>query len=927
MLTSMVARPIRRCWLLSALTLAGLLAGAGLSDGRANAADRRPPTVLILVPGQPTGTQTNIDAFAAGIRRTLLDALPVGSSVYLEYTDLARPGADHVRLRDWYRSKYANQPFDLVIAGGQEARVFLNRFRSELWPDVPILVAAMADRTFSAASLPPDAVAQTIHYDEEGTLRAALALVPDAQHFALVAGASNLDRYLAQLWTRTLEGAGRELQLIDLTGLPFEEMKRRLATLPPHTIAVFSSIFADGDGRAFVNPEVLPVIAATANCPVFAIHGSYLGLGVVGGSMTDYGLLGAHAGGIAVRMLTGLPVPPSPIPAIGVNRLMFDWRELRRWRLHESRLPAGSVVMYRPPSAWEQYRWPIVIGLSVLLAQAFLIGALLIHRTRRRRVERQLDERLRSETFLAQLSRSFVDLPAEQIDPAIHRGLARIGAFLALDRVTLIALAPRRGRSRTIAAWAGSDVPPVPAEMPVERFPWVSQQIARGEVMTFSRPDSLPAEAAVDRASFGAHGTVSHALVPMLEDGVVTRALALTTVRAPRAWPQPVVLLILSIADILSQVLVRKHAEAEMEESRALQGAMLSSLPSRIAVLDRDGRILAVNHAWLREADDTDAGLWRRAVVGRIYPDVCREAVEAGDDGAPGVLAAVQAGLDGAEDEGDVEYSEKRESGERWFRLSVIPLRGGRGVVLARTDVTDQVLAREQLRQFSGHLLAAQEDERRRIARELHDDLNQRLVLLALEISQTDPTGARSPDDRSAEAEGAGDAPGRSRLRQLAERVGQIASDVHRLAYRLHPFKLEYLGLAAAARGLCQEIDAAHQIGITFTERDVPSPLPPEVAVCAYRVLQEALSNVIKHSGSPRAEIELVGDGASIRLSVRDFGMGMAPEVLASSRGLGLSSMRERVRAVDGRLVIESAVAAGTELTARIPLGAPPREP
>ncbi|HEX7785072.1 MAG TPA: PAS domain-containing protein, partial [Methylomirabilota bacterium] len=736
MLTSMVSGPLRRCWLLSAL--AGLLAGAGLPDGRASAAEGRPPTVLILVPGQPTGTQTNIDAFAAGTRRALLDALPVGSSVYLEYTDLARPGADHVRLRDWYRSKYANQPFDLIIAGGQEARVFLTRFRGDLWPGVPILLAAMADRSFSAAGLPPDAVAQTIHYDEEGTLRAALTLVPDAQHFALVAGASNLDRYLAKLWTNALEHAGRPLRLIDLTGLPFEEIKRRLGTLPPHTIAVFSSIFADGDGRAFVNPEVLPVIAATANCPVFAIHASYLGLGVVGGSMTDYGLLGAHAGGIGARMLNGLPVPPSPILATGVNRLMFDWRELRRWRIPESRLPAGSEVMYRPPSAWEEYRWPIVIGLSLLLAQAFLIGALLVHRAQRRRVERQLDERLRSETFLAQLSRSFVDLPADQIDAAIQRGLARIGAFLALDRVTLIALAPRRGRARIIAAWAGADVTPVPAEMPAERFPWVARQIASGEVLTFSRPESLPEEAAVDRASFAAHGTVSHALVPMLEDGVVTRALALTTVREPRAWPQPVVLLLLSIADILSQVLARKQAEAEIEESRALQGAMLSSLPSRIAVLDGDGRIRAVNQAWVHEAEETDTGLWRRAVVGRIYPDVCREAVEAGEDGAAEVLAAVQAGLEGAEDAADVEYSEKRESAERWFRLSVIPLRGGRGVVLARTDVTDQVVAREQLRQFSGHLLAAQEDERRRIARELHDDLNQRLVLLALEISQTD---------------------------------------------------------------------------------------------------------------------------------------------------------------------------------------------
>jgi signal transduction histidine kinase len=335
---------------------------------------------------------------------------------------------------------------------------------------------------------------------------------------------------------------------------------------------------------------------------------------------------------------------------------------------------------------------------------------------------------------------------------------------------------------------------------------------------------------------------------------------------------------------------------------------MLSSLPSRIAVLDREGRILAVNRAWLDQATDAEAGLWRHALVGRSYLDICREAVEAGEDGAHDVMGAVAAGLAGAAEPAEIEYSEKGESAERWFRLSVMALRGGRGVVVAKTDVTDQVRAREQLRQFSGHLLAAQEDERRRIARELHDDLNQRLVLLALEMSQSDGGSA-------------------GRLRQMAERVGEIATDVHRLAYKLHPFKLEYLGLTAAARGLCDEVEAAHQITIAFTERDVPGSLPPEVAVCAYRVLQEALSNVVKHSGSPRAEVEVVGEESSIRVAVRDFGMGMAPEVMTTSQGLGLSSMRERLRVVDGQLAIESAVSAGTELIVRIPLVPDPREP
>jgi len=723
-------------WLLSALMLAGLLVGVVLIGGAQPAGDERPRSVIILLPGQPTGTPTNIDAFGAGTRRALVDGLPAGSSVYLEYTDLGRPAADAAKLRDWYLSKYGGHPIDLVIAGGQEARTFLTRFRSELWSTASILLAGMDDRSFNSAVVPSGAVVQTTRYDEEGTIRAAIALVPGIRHVALVAGRSNLDLYLRDLWLGALARVGGDLQLIDLTGLPLEEIKARLATLPTHTVVFFSTVFSDGSGRAFVNPEIVPSVAAAANSPMFTIHGLHLGLGVVGGSMTDYEVLGTQAGEIGVRMLRGQPIPPSPILATGVNRLTFDWRELRRWGLSEGRLPLGSIVLHRPPSPWQLYRWPIVIAISVVLAQAFLIGALLVHRTMRRRAERQV------------------------------------------------------------------------------------------------------------------------------------------------------------------------------EESQALQGAMLSSLPSRIAVLDRDGRILAVNRAWLDQVGDADTDLWRRGRVGQSYLDICREAIEVGERSAADVKAAVEAGLDGGQDIAEIEHAEKGETSPRWFRLSVMPLGENRGVVVARTDVSDQVLAREQLRQFSGHLLAAQEDERRRIARELHDDLNQRLVLLALEISQLEQASPRSPDEDA----------GGGALRQMAERVGEIASDVHRLAYQLHPFKLEYLGLAAAARGLCEEIDAAHQVAISFAERNVPAALSPEVSVCAYRVLQEALSNVVKHSGSPRAEVELAGEDGSVRLSVRDFGMGMAPDIAATSHGLGLSSMRERLRAVDGHVAIESAVAAGTELIVRIPL-------
>jgi signal transduction histidine kinase len=464
-----------------------------------------------------------------------------------------------------------------------------------------------------------------------------------------------------------------------------------------------------------------------------------------------------------------------------VNTLVFDWRELRRWGLDERRLPKGSTVRYRPPSAWTLYRWPIVVGGSALVLQALLIAGLLMQRAQRQRIQRELDERLRFETFLAQLSRSFVDVPADAIDREIPHGLRRVGEFLGLDRVSLFELALRMGHARVMYAWARNGVGPVPTEMPAQEFSWMSARIARGEVVTFSRRDELPPEAETDRASFAAYGTCSHASIPLAEEGTTRRVLALSTVREERQWPEALVERLRLVAEVLVGILARKHAELEV------------------------------------------------------------------------------------------------------------------------------VLAREQLRQFSGHLIAAQEEERRRIARELHDDLNQRLVLLALEISHPEHLDARSRSGAAA-------------ARRIAERVGEIANDVHRLAYRLHLFKLDYLGLTAAARGFCQEIAAAHRITVTFTEQDVPDGLPREVSLCVYRVLQEALSNVVRHSGSPRAEVALYGDGAGLRLTVRDFGLGMAPAAAATTNGLGLASMRERLRLVNGALTVDSSAASGTRLELQVPL-------
>ncbi len=707
-------------WLPSVLWLTGLFLAT--PPARADAAEVRPQGVLILLPGQPTGTQTGIDAFALGTRAALLDTLSPGGSVYVEYPDLARLRTleEQAKLRDWYKAKYAATRLDLIIAGGQEPRAFLLRFRSELWPEIPIVFAVMEERSLQRLALPANTAAVTTRYDEEGTIHAALAALPDTESVALVAGASPLDRYSRSLWLEALARVGDRLRVIELVGLPLEQLRARLSTLPPHTVILFSSTFTDGTGRAHVLPEVVPDLAAVANRPMFTTHDSLLGLGVVGGSLTDYGMIGRQTGQFPAELLAGAPLPEAPVKATGVNRLLFDWRELQRWGIDERRLPAGSRVRYRSPSVWDQYRWPIIIGLSLVVAQGVLIAALLVQRAKRARVQRELDDQYRFETFLASLSRFFADVPADRIDREIEAGLRRVGELLAADHVSLLELIRRGNQAQIGYSWSAWGIPEIPAEMPVDAFPWLSTQIGAGRVITFSRRDELPAEAATDCASFAALGISSYASIPLVEEGATQRVLSLATVREEKRWSDALVDRLRLIAEVLGQILARKHAEVEFEDSQALQQAMLRALPSRMAVLDSEGRVLAVSGAGLDQSEDRDESVMARAGVGANYLEICEEAALAGDTGAGEVMMGVEAVLAGTTEVIEIEYGVKGAGQERWHRLSVMGLRGSRGgAVIASTDVTEQVMSQERLRQFSHHLLIAQDEESRRVAREL----------------------------------------------------------------------------------------------------------------------------------------------------------------------------------------------------------------
>jgi signal transduction histidine kinase len=254
------------------------------------------------------------------------------------------------------------------------------------------------------------------------------------------------------------------------------------------------------------------------------------------------------------------------------------------------------------------------------------------------------------------------------------------------------------------------------------------------------------------------------------------------------------------------------------------------------------------------------------------------------------------------------EYRLRRSDGVyRWMLDVASPRINGdgsfAGLIGSAVDITDQKLARQALEKVSRQLIEAQEKERRRIARELHDDICQRLALLAIELQRADNPRGSPP-----------------RLEGIRKQCSDIANDLHAMSHQLHSTKLDYLGIAAALSGFCAEFSAQHEVKVEFRERDVPASLPEDIALCLFRVAQEALQNALKYSHSAEFAVELSGATGKVRLEVRDWGAGFDADHASRRNGIGLVSMQERVSLVHGRFSIESRPGEGTKISAVVPL-------
>jgi signal transduction histidine kinase len=344
------------------------------------------------------------------------------------------------------RRKYATRSIDLIMTGASRPlRVALHN-RTDLFSSAPVVFVSVDPKAAGDLRLDADVTGTWLHIGWMETLELAHRLQPDIRRAVVVGGTSPSDRVWLNQARAQLAMQSGLVEVEYLTGLGLEDILKTVAVLSAQTVVLVGPYLRDVTGRDFVSPDVIGRIAASASVPTYAVTDNAVGTGAVGGYVVSFDAHGRTAAELALRVLAGERPPPTEA---GTTVPMVDARQLERWRLDARRLPAGTVVRFREPSLWEQYRWYVVGAVSALLLQSGLIGGLLVHRAQRRRAQARLAESVTQNQTLAGRLITAQEDERRRIARELHDGVNQELSALSIALTKLGRSAPSRAADLT----------------------------------------------------------------------------------------------------------------------------------------------------------------------------------------------------------------------------------------------------------------------------------------------------------------------------------------------------------------------------------------------------------------------------------------------------------------------------------------------
>jgi signal transduction histidine kinase len=362
-----------------------VLAG-GLADG-ARAEDAKRVLIVHSFRSVSLPFTTHSIAFETELTKRLGEKVDL-DEVFLDQARFADTGIEEA-LIEYLQKRQAQWQPDLVVPIGSPAGVFVEKYRERLFPKAPILYTGMDRRRLGVDAL-KNAAFVGESFNLPGFVEDMLQLAPDTTNIVCVIGATPVERYWTAAFQSEFAPFTNRVGFTWLNDLPFDQTLERLKELPPHSFIFLILLLRDSAGVTHNADEALKRISEVANAPVNSIFEEQLGLGIVGGRLYRAGFEGEESARLATRILHGEPaesLPPEIVAPVGSR---YDWRELRKWGISETRLPEGSLVKYRQPTFLREYRLMIVSGMSVVLVESLLIIGLVINRRRRRKAERAL---------------------------------------------------------------------------------------------------------------------------------------------------------------------------------------------------------------------------------------------------------------------------------------------------------------------------------------------------------------------------------------------------------------------------------------------------------------------------------------------------------------------------------------------------------